>query len=232
MIVNLKQKLLAESHDSENFETFDTNIINITIWKKGWIRILSILADFLSAVLTFIWFGLWTGLKITDKNADFLCLRVVFLKGVEHIDLRKLAELKSRRSQDGLACSTIRRVTEMAGPSGWQARDARTAQLRMEQRVSVGSCLDAIFFRLQFNNFWLEQATEVVDGSKWSLLRKKISHRIRFFNFGTKLPVLSFGTFFCHRIGTKPVPKKSPENFMKTGTKDQYCDTSGRNQLP
>ena len=126
MIVNLKQKLFAESHDSENFETFDTNIeklINITncdsqYEKKG-------LADFLSAVLTFIWFGLWTGLKITDKNADFLCLRVVFLKGVEHIDLRKLAELKSRRSQDGLACS-IRRVTEMAWPSGWQARDART----------------------------------------------------------------------------------------------------------
>ena len=55
MIVNLKQKLLAESHDSENFETFDTNIeklINITncdsqYEKKG-------LADFLSAVLTFI----------------------------------------------------------------------------------------------------------------------------------------------------------------------------------
>ena len=45
MIVNLKQKLLAESHDSENFETFDTNIeklINITIWKKGWRRILLI----------------------------------------------------------------------------------------------------------------------------------------------------------------------------------------------
>ena len=57
MIVNLNQKLLAESHDSENFETFDTNIeklINITI---------------------------------TDENADFRCLRVFFLEGVEHIDL-------------------------------------------------------------------------------------------------------------------------------------------------
>lgn len=59
MIVNLKQKLFAESHDSENFETFDTNIeklINITI---------------------------------TDENADFRCLRVVFLEGVEHISVNE-----------------------------------------------------------------------------------------------------------------------------------------------
>ena len=81
--------------------------------------------------------------------------------------------------------------------------------------------LRRVFFRLGTNNFRLEQDQGEVKGAKWCPEKIKISHRIRFFDFGTKLPVLKFGTNFCRRIGTKLVPKKSPENFMKTGTKSK-----------